>query len=193
MSALKSLSSLLISFLSVLGIVLTLAVYFIVNPSVASLKGTSSSIFSSVVEMSDAMSYNSKAVSYVMGSQAAMLSKMKVALNNTVDGLRATRSSLDTLEVQGGYDFSNETVRLKSAEDELVQLLIEVNESERKLNESIIEPIEPSKDLSTRIMLSASEYETSLSSLSTLYTGLTVSLVLMFLIMILLSAENMLD
>ncbi|MCX8200057.1 MAG: hypothetical protein N3G76_01155 [Candidatus Micrarchaeota archaeon] len=191
--AIKSLSSLLISLLAIIGIIFTLLTYFIISPSLASLDSSSKTIFSSLIAISDATAFNSKAVDSMLGSYEATLSSIEASLESTGAGVSATRISLAKLQVMGGYNFANETIQLKKSEDQLKKLKVDVAtareniESIRKGEKRIDE------GTSTELLRASNEFRISVSSLGMLFTGATIIFILLFLCMILLSAEGLLS
>jgi len=191
--ALKSLSSMIISLLSIIGILFTILVYFIVSPSISSMQQSSSQLFGGLVEVSDATLYNNNVAITIVGSHKMFLESMETALNSTKDGLRASRESFAKLSQLSGYDYSNETIRLKESEDALNQLMIEIEDSIQKMEvyEAGMSPLKG--DISARISKYADSFSLSLASLSTLFTGMTVILLLLFISIVLLSAENLLN
>ncbi|MGC9057905.1 MAG: hypothetical protein ACP5H8_02380 [Candidatus Micrarchaeia archaeon] len=191
LDALKSLSSMIISFLSVVGIILTLIVYFIVSPSIASLKDNSKEIFSSVISMSDILYQNSKATNYAIESQKELLQSMKRSVNNTLIATRSVRESALKIQSLTGYDLATESAKLKQSEDELAELLAEVEAAESKMSSTYI-AAPGDESMSTSLLKAANEFSLSLSSLEVLFAGTTLILIILFLCMIILSAEGLL-
>ena len=193
MTAIKSLSSLLISLLAVIGIIFTLLTYFVVSPALASLDTSSKTIFSSLVTIADSAAYNNKATSDMLSNYATLLDRMESSVGNTTAGILATRQSLMKLQALSGYNLANETIQLKNSEDSLNSLKVEIENAKSSIQNTGQDAPKIDPDLSAVVLKASNSFGVSISSLNTLFTGMTVALVILFLCMILLSAEGLLS
>ncbi len=180
----------IISLLSVVGIIFTLLVYFIVSPSISSLEQSSSSLLNSMVVLSNAASYNAKAVSDISETNLMLLSSMEHNVNNTYLAVKSSRQSINEIAKVTNMDLDDQTINLKQAEDELAELLIEISDKKQSLSMSSYESPFANNNLSVQILKTANEFTLSISSLDVMFKGMTVILIILFLSMILLSIED---
>ncbi len=187
-SAYKSLSSMIISLLSVVGIVLTIVLYYLVSPSFGAMGDTSGYLLSSMVSIAKATESNSEAL-YQYSQYNAQTNEYLISmLNSTVSSLENTREFISELDAKSADDYSNYTLSLKQSEDQLklVSIKLAVQNSNRPplvdLNEDV-----------TKLQKYSSELKMSLGALNTLFTGMTVILILIFVSLIVLSTEDLIS
>lgn len=188
--AFKSLSSMIISLISVVGIMFTLLVYSIVSPSISSLEQNSATLLSSMVKLSNAVSYNANELNTLSKTNYELLSNMEHAVNNTYLAVKSSREFVVKMEKTTNKQFTNQTINLKQAEDELSELLIEIGDKKQSLSMQAVEPPFANNDLSMQMLKTSNELTLSISSLDLMFKGMTVVLILLFLSMILLSIED---
>ena len=187
-SAYKSLSSMIISLLSVVGIVLTIVLYYLVSPSFGAMGDTSGYLLSSMVSIAKATESNSEAL-YQYSKYNAQTNEYLISmLNSTVSSLENTRNFISELDTKSTDDYSNYTLSLKQSEDQLklVSIKLAVQNSNRPqlvdLNEDV-----------NKLQKYSSELKMSMNALNTLFSGLTVILILIFVSLIVLSTEDLIS
>ncbi|MEM3364562.1 MAG: hypothetical protein QXS93_03575 [Candidatus Micrarchaeia archaeon] len=193
LTAIRSLSSLLISLLSIIGIIFTLLTYFIISPSIATLDSSSKTIFSSILTISDASVFNSKAVISLLNSYEETLDSVEESLDSTSASVSTTRLSLAKLQVMSGYNFANETIQLKKSEDQLKKLKVDIANAKETIKDIRKNERKVDEKTSLELLRASNEFGVSISSLGALFTGVTIVFILLFLCMILLSAEGLLS
>ncbi|MEM0438237.1 MAG: hypothetical protein QXU54_02960 [Candidatus Micrarchaeia archaeon] len=192
-AALKSLSSMVVSLISVVGIVFTVLVYFIVSPSLGSMQESAGGIFQSIVDIGESTNQNSQQQLACAQSQLLVIERVEKSVAGTKRALNASRASLQRVQATTGSDFSSEIVRIKASEDELEELEVQLEAQKQQLQKSI-ESYQSAGEISTtKIAKLAHEFNIALASLQTLLTGLTVVMVLVFIVLIIISAEELLS
>ncbi len=187
LNAFKSLSSMIISLLSVVGIVFTIVVYYLVSPSLASLSDTSGHLLGSIITIAKATESNSEALYTYANAQSKTDDHLLQSINSTIVSLKSTREFIDELESTSGRDYSNYTLSLKDSEDQLRTLYIQIS-----AYQSSKPKIQRLSDQVYEIQTYSSQIQLSVNALSTLFTGLTVILIIIFVSLIVLSTEDLL-
>lgn len=191
--AIKSLSSLLISLFAVIGIIFTLLTYFIVSPSLASLDTSSRDIFVSLISVTDAAAYNSKATEQMLNTYEDLLGKMELSINTTSAAVSATRQSMMKIQALSGYNLANESIQLKNSEDQLNKLRVDVMSAKSDVHSFSENAKVVNESISSSMLKASNDLSVSISSLNTLFAGITAIFIIIFLCVLLLSAEELLS
>jgi hypothetical protein len=189
--ALKSLFSMVVALISVMGIAVTLFSYFVISPALAEMNSSFIHMASTMVSVNDGLILFESDLNKVRTNQVESTSSNIETMKQSRDGIKATRESLQEIEKVHDYGLSSQLINLKKSEDDLTSAIYnaEVNyDSIKNFEESnLFRP-----ELSSQLLKNVNILDVSVKSFGTMFTALTVISLILFVVMILISIENLL-
>lgn len=189
--ALKSLFSMVVALVSVIGIAITLFSYFIISPALTEMNVAFIDMASALVSMNDGLILFESDVNRVKTDQVQVTKNSLDNMKNSRDSIKAARESLQEIEKVNNYGLSSQLITLKDSEEDLTALILDAEVNYETLSQSgdsdLFKP-----ELSSKLLRNVSTIDITIQSFSTLFTALTVIALIIFGVMILISIENLL-
>lgn len=189
--ALKSLFSMVVALISVMGIAVTLFSYFIISPALAEMNSSFVEMASTLVSLNDGLILFESDLNNIKNNQVDVAKDNLESMKQSRDGIKSARESIEEIEKVGNYGLSNQLISLKTAEDELTSAIYDAEISyENMINVQETDLFTP--ELSTDLLKIVNVLDVSIKSFGTMFTALTIIALILFSVMILISIENLL-
>ncbi len=189
--ALKSLFSMVVALISVMGIAVTLFSYFIISPALAEMNTSFVEMASSLVSLNDGLVLFESDLNNIKTNQKDIAKNTLDNMEKSRDAIKSARESLQEIEKVENYGISSQLLSLKTAEDDLSSTIYDAEisyENMRNVQESdLFKP-----ELSTNLLKIVNVLDVSIKSFGTMFTALTIIALILFSVMILISIENLL-
>jgi hypothetical protein len=189
--ALKSLFSMVVALISVIGIAVTLFSYFVISPALSEMNTSFVQLASTMVSVNDGLILFDSDLNRIRTSQVEITSNSLETMKKARDGIKASRESLQEIEKVESYGISEKLITLKQSEDDLNSAIYNTEityDSIKNVEESnLFKP-----ELSTQLLKVANILDVSVQSFGTMFTALTIIALVLFVVMILISVENLL-
>lgn len=189
--ALKSLFSMVVALVSVIGIAITLFSYFIISPALTEMNTSFIQMASTLVSMNDGLILFESDVNRIKSDQVRITSNNLDNMKQSRDSIKAARESLQEIEKVNNYGLSSQLITLKASEDKLTSLILDAEVNYKTLSQSeesdLFQPA-----LSSELLRNVSVIDITIQAFGTMFTALTVISLIIFLVMILISIENLL-
>jgi hypothetical protein len=189
--ALKSLFSMVVALISVIGIAVTLFSYFVISPALSEMNTSFVQLASTMVSVNDGLILFESDLNRIRTSQVEITSNSLETMKKARDGIKASRESLQEIEKVESYGISEKLITLKQSEDDLNSAIYNTEityDSIKNVEESnLFKP-----ELSTQLLKVANILDVSVQSFGTMFTALTIIALVLFVVMILISVENLL-
>lgn len=189
--ALKSLFSMVVALISVMGIAVTLFSYFIISPALVEMNSSLVEMASTLVNLNDGLVLFESDINNIKTNQIDVAKNNLESMTQSRDGIKSARESIEEIEKVGKYGLSSQLISLKTAEDELSSAIYDSEISyENMINVQESDLFTPK--LSTNLLKMVNVLDVSIKSFSTMFTALTIIALILFSVMILISIENLL-
>lgn len=189
--ALRSLFSMVVALISVIGIAVTLFSYFVISPALSEMNTSFVQLASTMVSVNDGLILFESDLNRIRISQVEITSNSLETMKKARDGIKASRESLQEIEKVESYGISEKLITLKQSEDDLNSAIYNTEityDSIKNVEESnLFKP-----ELSTQLLKVANILDVSVQSFGTMFTALTIIALMLFVVMILISVENLL-
>ena len=189
--ALKSLFSMVVALVSIIGVAVTLFSYFIISPALTEMNTAFIDMASTLVSMNDGLILFESDVNRVKADQVQVTKNNLDSMKKSRDSIKAARESLDEINKVNNYGLSEQLITLKDSEDSLTALILDAEVNYETLSQS-----EPSDlfqpELSSKLLRNVNTIDITIQSFSTMFTALTVISLIIFGVMIMISIENLL-
>lgn len=189
--ALKSLFSMVVALVSVIGIAITLFSYFIISPALTEMNTSFIKMASTLVSMNDGLILFESDLNRVRNDQVQVTKNNIENMKESRDSIKAARESLQEIDKVNNYGLSSQIIALKASEDKLTALLLDA-----EVNYDTLSQFEESDlfqpELSSELLRNVSTIDITIQAFGTMFTALTVISLILFGVMILISIENLL-
>lgn len=189
--ALKSLFSMVVALISVIGIAVTLFSYFVISPTLTEMNTSFVHIASTMVEFNDGLVLFENDLNSVRNNQVEITENSIESMRDSRDAIRAARISLQEIEKVQNYGLSEQLIELKRAEDDLTSSIYDVEITYANVldfqESNFFRP-----ELSSQLLRNVNILDVSIKSFGTMFTALTVISLILFAVMILISIETLL-
>lgn len=189
--ALKSLFSMLVALISIIGIAITLFSYFVISPALEEMNTSFVTMATTLVKMNDGLALFEKDINEVRTNQLESAENTLNGMEQIKVGIQASRESIQEIEKVNNYGLSSQLINLKTSEDELNSIIYDVKNSYEEM-EKMKESQIFSSELSSELLKIVNILDISIKSLSTMFTALTIISLILFSVMILISIGNLL-
>ena len=189
--ALKSLFSMTVALISVIGIAVTLFSYFVISPALNEMNSSFVHIASTLVEFNDGLVLFESDLNTVRNNQVEITGNSIENMKKAKIGIKSAREALQEIEKVENYGLSTQLIELKKAEDDLTSAIYDA-----EITYDTVMDFEESNffkpELSSQLLRNVNILDVSIKSFGTMFTALTVISLILFLVMILLSIETLL-
>jgi len=189
--ALKSLFSMVVALVSVIGIAITLFSYFIISPVISEMNSSFVEMASTLVSLNDGLILFENDLNRIRTDQIQITKDNIETMKQSKESIKAARESLQEIDKVNNYGLSSQLISLKNAEDKLTSQIYDA-----EVNYQTISQFEESDlfkpELSSQLLKTTNILDVSVQSFSTMFTALSIISLILFSVMILISIENLL-
>jgi hypothetical protein len=189
--ALKSLFSMVVALISIIGIAVTLFSYFVISPALTEMNSSFIHMASTLVNINDGLILFESDLNRVRNNQVELSQNTINTMKEARSGIKAARESIQEIERVESYGLSSQLIELKRAEDDLTSYI-----SDAEVTYGVVKEFEETDlfrpELSSELLRNLNVLDISIKSFGTMFTALTIISLILFGVMILISIENLL-